>query len=84
MVKSAQQEDASGLVTIRQFGNMPEALLAQGCLQSAGIECFLADLNLTRIEWPVTRGVRLQVKLEDAEAAVALLSQTAAGDDLDA
>ncbi len=84
MVKSAQEEDASGLVTIRQFGNMPEALLAQGCLQSAGIECFLADLNLTRIEWPVTRGVRLQVKLEDAEAAVALLTQTPAGDDLDA
>jgi hypothetical protein len=80
MVKSAQEEDASELVTIRQFGNMPEALLAQGCLQSAGIECFLADLNLTRIEWPVTRGVRLQVKLEDAEAAVALLTPPAAGE----
>jgi hypothetical protein len=31
------------LVTIRRFGDMSEALLAKGCLDSAGIECFLAD-----------------------------------------
>src|SRR6202030_2815703 len=36
------------LVTIRQFRDLPEALLAKGSLESAGIECFLADENLVR------------------------------------
>ncbi len=63
------------LVTIRQFGDTSEALLAQGCLASAGIECFLADLNIARVDWPLTRGIRLQVHPEDAESAMALLQQ---------
>jgi len=62
------------LVTIRQFGDMSEALLAQGCLESAGIECFLTDANITRIEWPISRGMRLQVNPGDAESAEALLA----------
>ena len=68
----------SPVVTIRQFGNMSEAVLAQGCLDSAGIESFLADANICRMEWPVTRGMRLQVSSDDAEAAIALLEQPAA------
>jgi hypothetical protein len=63
------------LVTIRQFGNMSEALLAKGCLESAGIECFLADMNVTRLEWPISRGVRLQVSLDDAETAIEMLNE---------
>src|SRR5258708_5098577 len=39
------------LVTIRQFRDLPEALLAKGSLESAGIECFLADENLVRLDW---------------------------------
>jgi hypothetical protein len=66
------------LLTIRQFGNMSEALLAKGCLESAGIECFLADANITRLEWPISRGMRLQVGPDDAQAAIALLES--AGD----
>jgi len=65
------------MVTIREFGEMSEALLAQGCLQSAGIESFLADANLARLEWVVTRGIRLQVDADDAEAAVSLLENAA-------
>jgi hypothetical protein len=71
--------NASDLVTIRQFGNMSEALLAKGCLESAGIECFLADANITRLEWPLSRGMRLQVSSQDAETASALL-ESVAGD----
>lgn len=63
------------LVTIHQFGDASEALLAQGCLQSAGIESFLADLNIARVDWPLTRGIRLQVHPEDVESAMALLKQ---------
>jgi len=64
---------APELVTIRQFGNMSEALMAKGCLESAGIECFLADANITRLEWPLSRGMRLQVSPDDVEAAIAFL-----------
>ncbi|MGC2539667.1 MAG: hypothetical protein WA372_00605, partial [Candidatus Sulfotelmatobacter sp.] len=39
------------LVTIRQFRDLPEALLAKGSLESSGIECFLADENLVRLDW---------------------------------
>lgn len=67
----------SAPVTIRQFGDMAEALLAQSRLDSAGIESFLTDTNIARVEWPITRGMRLQVEAEDAEAAVALLDQSA-------
>ena len=68
--------EAPELVAIRQFGNMSEALLAQGCLDSAGVECFQADANISRLEWPITRGMRLQVNAiaahaEDAESRAA-------------
>ena len=65
------------LVTIRHFGDMSEALMAKGCLESAGIECFLADANVTRLEWPLSRGMRLQVSQDDAESAIAFLETTA-------
>jgi hypothetical protein len=66
-------QQGSDLVTIRQFSDMSEALLAKGCLESAGIECFLADVNVTRMEWPISRGMRLQVSPDNAETAIAFL-----------
>ena len=75
-----ETRQAPELVTIRQFGNMSEALLAKGCLESAGIECFLADANITRLEWPLSRGMRLQVNPDDAETAIAVLDQSAVDD----
>jgi hypothetical protein len=61
------------LITVRQFSEMSEALMAQGCLDSAGIESFLADTNVTRVDWPLTRGMRLQVEAADAQAADSVL-----------
>lgn len=72
VVEAAQPTD---LVTIRQFGNLSEALLAKGCLESAGIECFLADANMAWMDSPVVRGMRLQVSPADAEAAMELLNR---------
>ena len=64
------------LVTIRQFDNQSEALLAKGYLESAGIECFLADANMARLDWPLlVGGMRLQVSSSDAQAAIELLNQ---------
>jgi hypothetical protein len=75
-MQSGNDLKAPELVTIRQFGDVAEALLAKGCLESAGIECFLADLNVARVDWPVSRGVRLQVSPDDAETAIAMLEQS--------
>ena len=38
-------------VTIRAFRDLPEALLAKGSLESAGIDCFLVDDNMVRLDW---------------------------------
>jgi hypothetical protein len=45
---------------------------------NAGIESFLTDANVARLESPVTRGMRLQVNADDAEAALALLTESTA------
>lgn len=66
------------LVTIRKFRDLPEAVMAKGLIESAGIECFLADDNLVRMDWFISNligGVKLQVKLEDVHAANEILQQ---------
>ena len=66
------------LVTIRQFRDLPEALLAKGSLESAGIECFLADENLVRLDWFISNfngGIKLNVRVQDAENAQKLLDE---------
>ncbi len=64
--------------TIRSFPDVMQAWLAQSSLESAGIECCLQDDNMVRLDWGasiVLGGVKLQVKPEDAETALALLDQ---------
>jgi len=39
------------LVTLRTFRDIPEALLAQGALTSAGIASFLMDETTIRMDW---------------------------------
>jgi hypothetical protein len=66
------------LVTVRQFRDLPEALLAKGSLESAGIECFLADENLIRLDWFISNfigGIKLRVRPQDAETACRLLDE---------
>ncbi len=66
------------LVTIRQFRDLPEALLAKGSLESAGIECFLADENLVRLDWFISNfigGIKLNVRAADVENAQKLLDE---------
>ena len=66
------------LVVVKQFRDLPEALLAKGSLESAGIECFLGDDNMIRMDWFISNlvgGAKLCVRPEDADAAVELLEQ---------
>ena len=76
-----QRADLRDLLTIRQFRDLPEALLAKSVLDSAGIECFLGDDNLIRMDWlwsNLLGGIKLRVRQEDALVASRLLEQSAA------
>ena len=73
-----QEVEVRELVTIRQFRDLPEALLAKGSLESAGIECFLADENLVRLDWFISNfigGIKLNVRAVDEVNARKLLDE---------
>ena len=55
--------------------------MAQSILESAGIESFLTDANIARLDWPLSRGLRLQVRAADAETALELLDEPPPEDD---
>jgi hypothetical protein len=76
--KPYEELELRNLVTIRQFRDLPEALLAKGSLESAGIECFLADENLVRLDWFISNfigGIKLRVRPQDAENAQKILDE---------
>jgi ribosomal protein S27E len=65
-------------VTLRQFLDLPEALLAKGRLESVGIQAYLVDDNMVRLNWFISNilgGIKLKVRAEDAEAASEILNQ---------
>jgi phage FluMu protein Com len=65
-------------VTLRQFRDLPDALLAKGSLESAGIQAYLVDDNMIRMDWLISNllgGIKLKVRPEDAEAAQEILNQ---------
>lgn len=65
-------------VTLRQFRDLPDALLAKGSLESAGIQVYLVDDNMIRMDWFISNllgGIKLKVRAEDAEAASEILNQ---------
>ena len=75
---TSQDEAADVTVTIRSFPDIMQAWLAKSNLESGGIECFLVDDEMVRLHWGIANmlgGVKLQVKREDAEAALELLDQ---------
>lgn len=67
------------LVTLRRFRDLPEAHIAKSILDSAGIECFLGDVNVIWMHWFYSNllgGIKLWVKPEDVEAAGGMLEQS--------
>lgn len=73
-----KKEEPTKILILRSYTSAPEALVAKSVLESAGIECFLRDENMIRMDWfwsNALGGVKLCVREEDAEAAAALLEQ---------
>lgn len=63
------------LITVGNYTFLPEAEIAQGILDEAGIESVLLDDNAGRmLSWIAVGGFRLQVNKGDADAAITLLS----------
>ena len=64
--------------TVRRYRDLSEAIVARSLLESAGIESWIRDENIARLEWQYSNllgGLRLQVKSRDAEAAEEVLEQ---------
>jgi Putative prokaryotic signal transducing protein len=75
---SSSKDEAPSPVMIARYGGVPEALLAKSMLDSAGIESFLGDENLVRLDWfysNLVGGIKLMVREEDAETARTLLEK---------
>jgi hypothetical protein len=66
------------LVTIARYRDLPEAWIAKGKLDSAGVPCFLVDENMLRMSWLYANalgGIKLQVADEYAQTAGELLRE---------
>jgi hypothetical protein len=75
---ASPEPDHPKLVPVARFRDLEQATIARGLLQSAGIDCFLADENMVRMDWfwsNMIGNMRLLVREEDAEAAAEILAQ---------
>ncbi len=66
------------LVVIRQFRDPGDAMVAKTILESSGIEAFLGDDNMIRLDWFISNllgGIKLKVNAEDAQSADDILNQ---------
>lgn len=67
------------LITVRSFWNLLEAELAKGALEAAGIECFLFDDNMVRMDWfnaNAIGGVKLRVDRGNVDDANRILDES--------
>jgi hypothetical protein len=80
MATSDSPYENQWFVVLRRFRDLPNALLSRSILDSAAVECFLADENTIRMDWfwsNLLGGVKLCVKKADADSAASLLGQGA-------
>jgi hypothetical protein len=67
------------LITVRSYWNLLEAELAKGALEAAGIECFLFDDNMVRMDWfnaNAIGGVKLRVDRGNVDDANRILDES--------
>lgn len=77
---SQDELDFRDLVVIRSFWGLLDAELARGALEAAGIEAFLFDDNMVRMDWfnaNALGGVKLRVDAHNVEAANRVLQEAA-------
>ena len=78
MAISDSQYENQRFLVLRRFRDLPPALLFRSILDSAGVECFLADEHTIRLNWfwsDLLGGVKLCMRKADADSAGSLLAQ---------
>jgi hypothetical protein len=82
MATAAQEQDGGKPVIIRSYRDLTEAMVDRTKLESAGIECFLYDDNLLRLDWFVSNaigGAKLVVSQNEAAPALKILDAASPG-----
>ena len=75
---SSKKEEMPGPIMVGRYRDSSEAMIAKSMLDSAGIESFLSDENLVRLDWfysNLVGGIKLMVREEDAATARKLLEE---------
>jgi hypothetical protein len=70
------EEDGDAPVILRRYWDIAESLADRMALDSAGIESYLYDENLVRMDWFISNGIggiKLVVRKSDAADAVKIL-----------
>lgn len=70
-------------VVLRRYLDMAEAMADRMALDSAGIESYLYDENLVRMDWLISNGIggmKLVVKQSEAEDAAEILDGDSLGE----
>jgi hypothetical protein len=78
MAISDSPDENDWSVVIGRYRDLPPALLSRSVLDSAAVDCFLADEHTIRMDWfwsNLLGGVKLCVKKADADSAASLLGQ---------
>jgi hypothetical protein len=78
IVEEPDEWDLRRLVTVKRCRDLAEAYAARSVLESAGIQAWIADENLVRMQWfysNLVGGMRLQVAESDEAAAREILEQ---------
>lgn len=74
----AEVDSGNKPVILRIYRDMPAAFVEKSVLEDAGIECYLQDDNVVRMDWLWSNamgGIKLIVREKDAEEAEKILSQ---------
>jgi hypothetical protein len=76
--QSGEASETYRPVILRRYSEMPAAFVEKSVLEDAGIECYLQDENVVRMDWfwsNAMGGIKLIVREKDAEEAEKILSQ---------
>jgi len=78
LVEEPEEWDFRRVVTVRRYRDLAEAYVGRSLLESAGIQAWIADEHLVRMDWFLSNsvgGMRLQVDEHDEAAANEILDQ---------
>jgi hypothetical protein len=73
------ENEKDHFVILRRYRELPEAVVVKSILDADGIECFLSDENLIRMDWfwsGLLGGVKLWVRQQDVDQAQNLIDQS--------